>query len=431
MGDFKAFYCAGRVVTQRGDPYAAGPMSRCEALRAPRPLFVTKRSEVLPAPLPGYVIAAFVPLSLLPFPLACALWLAVLLAAVAAAVALFVRLGAGDVWVLWVALSLTLLSVCIPVGELPPIALFGIALCAWAARSRIPWALALGVALTFTEPQIGAAVFVAACALGRRYAIPAIAAAVVLGVLSFAVLGLAGNVEYLRVVLPAHLLSELPSVLQYSLSWVLYRIGATPSIAVLGGRICWIVMLGVAFLYARSAFARSRPEVAFLAAPAFAVVGGPFLHLDHIALAIPAAMWLSTQRPSPVRVAAAVSLAVPVLYVFSIVRFFAVVPFVSGWIGAATTRETIGGLRVALVAVIVLSIIGAIAVAAGTGSIAVAPLVPLPASLPQASWAAYIGKHLVMNGWSIWLVKAPIWFGVVATAAALVQAARRAPAPVL
>ncbi len=430
MGDFKAFYCAGRVVAQRRDPYATPPISQCESIPAPKALFVTKPGEVLPAPLPSYAVAAFVPLGILPFTLACVIWLLVLAGAIALSVWLFARAGVGDAWNLALALSLTLVAVCLPVGELPPIALLGIALAVWSARAGRPWTFAFGLALIFTEPQIGIAALVASCALGRRFAVPALATAAALGSIGLATLGVAGNLEYFRVVLPAHLLSELPSVLQYSLSWILYQAGVAPGPAILAGRISWIVMLGVTYLFARSRFARERPEIALLAAPAFAVVGGPFLHLDHIALAIPAAMWLATQRPSPLRIAAVLGLAIPVLYVFSIFRLSALVPFLSGWIGTARRREATSGLRAALAVIVVLALIAGIAVRTGTGSIQIPPVQPLPASLPQAAWAQYIGKHFVMTGWVIWLVKAPMWLAILCTAGRfLARAAHAEQAP--
>jgi hypothetical protein len=430
MGDFKAFYCAGAALLRHQDPYATAPMVQCESIAAPSPLFVTTRDEVLPAPLPGYAVAAFVPFALLSFPIASLVWLALLCAALAGAIALLSRIGVARADVLVVSLAIITVAICFPVGELPPIALFGIALAAWAAHEERSWLLGLGVALAFFEPQIGLALLVASVALGRRFALPAIAAAAVLGVVSVVAVGVAGNLEYFRVVLPAHLISELPSVLQYSLSWILYRVGVAPGPALLIGRISWIAMLGVTYWFARSRFARNMPCAVFLAAPAFAVVGGPFLHLDHIALAIPAALWLAStvQEPRWLRIGAVVALSLPVLYVFSITRLLPLVPFVAAWLGGACSGRAIVGLRTALLAVIVLVIIGSITVATGTGTMQITPVQPLPADLPQASWAAYIGKTFVMTAWSIWLVKAPVWLGILATAAALV-ATSRAPEP--
>ncbi len=424
MGDFKAFYCSAQVILEREDPYAAAPMARCEAAKAPAPLIVTKSGEIIPAPLPGYVIAAFVPLALLPFAVASMLWFLILVAATILAIALLAKLDMGDPWSITIALAIVVVALCFPVGELPPIALLGIALAAWSAKNDRPVLLGIGVALAFCEPQIGAAAALGAIALQRRFALPAILAVVVLGIVSLAAIGISGNLEYVRVVLPAHLISELPSVLQYSLSWVLYRLGMAVGPALLLGRLSWIGMLGVTIWFARSAFARRHPESVLLAAPAFSVVGGPFLHLDHVALAIPAALWLASAKPSWLRTTAIVALAVPLLYVFSILRMFALLPFVAAWLGSTYGGGAIAGLRTALGAIAVAAVVAVATIATGTGAMVVSSVQPLSSALPQASWAQFVGAHFVMTSWTIWLVKAPVWIGIVATAAQLVAAAR-------
>lgn len=427
MGDFKAFYCSARVLLQHEDPYAAAPMAACQAQPAPAPLLVTKPGEVLPAPLPGYVIAAFVPLAWLPFAVASALWFALLVVATIASIVLLSRIGIGDPWSIALALAMIVAGISFPVGELPPIAFLGIALAAWAAKRGRPWLLGVGVVLSFCEPQIGLGAALAAIALGRRYAIPAIAAAVALGILSFSALGIAGNVEYFRLILPAHLLSELPSVLQYSLSWALYRLGMAAAPALLFGRLSWLVMLGVTIWFARSSLARQRPEVALLAAPAFAVVGGPFLHLDHAALAVPAALWLASEKYSWLRTAAAIALCLPLLYIFSITRSLVLIPFFAAWLASVYKGGAIAGLRAALAAVVLTALVAIASIAAGTGLHAIAPVQALPPSIAQASWSQYVAAHYVMTGWVLWLVKAPTWFGILATAVGLAASALRPP----
>ena len=403
MGDFKAFYCSAKVTLAREDPYSAAPLARCEAIGAPAPLFVTNFPQVLPAPLPGYAIAAFVPFALLPFPAACVAWLVALLAATIAAIMLLSRTGLGDPWDLAIALTLLVVATSFPMGELPPVALFGIALCAWAVKHDRVWLVGIGIALSLFEPQIGAAVALCAIALGRRFAVAAVAALLALGVLSIAAVGIAGDLEYLRVVVPAHVLAELPSVLQYSLSWALFRLGMAPPLAMLLGRLSWVAMLCVSVWFARSPLARRRPEAALLAAPAFAVV---------------------SERAQWLRTAALIALCVPLLYVFSIIRLAAMLPLFAAWLGGAYGRSAIAGLRAALAAIVIAAGIAAIAVAAGTGSAAIAPLQTLPSTLPQASWSAFVAAHYAMTGWSVWLVKAPMCFGILATAAGLVAAAR-------
>jgi hypothetical protein len=427
MGDFKAFYCAGYTLAHHQNPYAAVPLSQCEALAAPKPLFVAQRGQILPAPLPGYAIAAFVPFSILPFPAASALWLLLLIAATAGAIALFQRASIASADLLGVTLALILVAVCFPVGELPPIALLGVALATWSASHYgRPWMTVCGIALAFCEPQVGAALFVTALALGRRFALPTLAAVSFLAVVSLLAVGVGGNIEYLRIVVPAHVASELPSVLQYSLSAVFYQLGVPASGAIMAGRLSWFVMLGVAFIFARSKHVRSRPKLAFLAVPAFVAVGGPFLHLDHIALAIPAALWVASNAEIPVwfRVGVVAALALPVLYVFSIIQLAVLVPFIAAWIGREISKEPIGGLRTVVVVVVTMLALGILSIFTGTGSIQALPATAIPKSIAQASWARYIADQHVMTSWSVWLVKAPIWCGILATAGAILKMAR-------
>ena len=429
MGDFKAFYCAGRVRLEGQNPYDAAPIAACEQAPAPAPLFVIARGEVLPAPLPGYLVAAFVPFGALPFAFAVALWLVLLFAAFAGAVALLRRLQVGDPWTLLVAFSIALMGLCVPVGELPPIALFGIALAAFGAMRDRPGLLGCGVAIAMCEPQIGIAVAIACAALSRRFAIAAGVALGGLALLSFATLGIGGNVAYVRDVLPAHVLSELPSVLQYGLSWVLYGLGVPSGPAVTLGRLQWIVMLAVALFVARSPFGRRNPAFAVLAAPAIVVVGGPFLHLDHIALALPAALWLCArrERARAWNLAAAICLALPLLFIFALTTLLAWIPIVAAWLGMAYTRRGIVALRAAAAALVVMVAIALATLKTGLGSETLPQLQGLSASLAQTPWSAYVRSHLVYTAWTIWLVKAPTWFGVLATAAALLGAAVATP----
>jgi hypothetical protein len=66
LGDFRAFYCAGSVASQHLDPYTVAPLEACEAPLGLRSFFSGTPAAVLPAPLPGYLIAFFAIFSLIP-----------------------------------------------------------------------------------------------------------------------------------------------------------------------------------------------------------------------------------------------------------------------------------------------------------------------------------------------------------------------------
>ncbi len=416
MDDFKAFYCSGRVLLARVVWVGALPMARCEASPAPAPLFVARRGFVLPAPLPGYAIAAFATLAWLPFGTAAALWIVAMFLATAAAVLLLERLGVGERWSILVALGVVLVTISWSVGELPPFALLGIALAATGARDRRPALVGAGVALSMLEPQVGIAVAVAAAGLSLRYAIASGAALAVLAVVSVSALGVVENIAYVREILPAHMLSELPAYFQYGLPWALDRLGVSAGPALLAGRLFWIAMLGVAFWFSRTALPREKPEAALLAAPVFALAGSPFLHLDHIALAVPGALWLAWQRPSWLRTAAVVALALPLFQVFLARGTLVLVPIVALWLGTVYGRSLFHGLVTALGAIAVSALAAVAFLVTGFG-FSTTPMFGLPSTIAQTPWASFVATHYVLSSWGVWFAKSPIWFGILATAA--------------
>src|SRR5271165_2669182 len=81
MGDFRAFYCAARVASTGANPYHTEPLRSCELSTGRMPFFQRNPGVTIPAPLPGYAVAAMIPLSLLPFAFAATLWAILLLLA--------------------------------------------------------------------------------------------------------------------------------------------------------------------------------------------------------------------------------------------------------------------------------------------------------------------------------------------------------------
>ena len=96
LGDFKAFYCAGSVVAHHQDPYVAQPLGTCEATRNLPWMKSHMPTGALPAPLPGYEIALFIPFALLPLPIASAVWFLVSAAALIVGIVLLARAGVAS-----------------------------------------------------------------------------------------------------------------------------------------------------------------------------------------------------------------------------------------------------------------------------------------------------------------------------------------------
>jgi hypothetical protein len=116
LGDFGAFYCGARAVSHGADPYYTEPLRTCEHSVVPGLIHERNTRLTIPSPLPGYTLAAFVPLSLLPFTAAAAAWLTVLLLAWLTCIATVVRF-AGCSWkTVLAASSLSLGATAIPLG---------------------------------------------------------------------------------------------------------------------------------------------------------------------------------------------------------------------------------------------------------------------------------------------------------------------------
>src|SRR6266700_3322813 len=84
LRDFSAFYCAGQTIGRHADPYRNEPLGKCER-SADRPNFLERAPAYLavPAPLPGYALAPFALLALLPYGAAACAWTLILLASFA------------------------------------------------------------------------------------------------------------------------------------------------------------------------------------------------------------------------------------------------------------------------------------------------------------------------------------------------------------
>jgi hypothetical protein len=435
MGDFKTFYCAARVVLEHENPYNAVPLGQCELLSVPRPLYLPKPGLVLPAPLPGYAIAGFLPFASMPFVVAVLAWFVALSAATVAAIVILARMGAGDVWTIAVALAVPVVAISFVLGQVVPIAIFGVTLAAYAARRGATFAstamLGCGLLLAFIEPQVGVAVALASALLARRFAAAAALVVGVLVVISLVTVGLRENVLYLREVLPAQLLAEVPVYFQYSASWIAAHLGASAAQAVALGRWQWIAMLGATAFIARSDLAKQHPEAAILGASAVAVTGGPYLHLQHVALALPAALWLASlkRRESKFSAAVVVALALPLLQFFliagrtPIVFVLAMFLFVAGWLGTVYGGSLRYGIAACAVSACAILVTAAVFMMTGFGLPSPVAGGSIPSQIPQASWAHFAAAHYSVSSAAVWLVKIPTWFGLAGTVACLVAVA--------
>ncbi|MBV8197745.1 MAG: DUF2029 domain-containing protein, partial [Candidatus Eremiobacteraeota bacterium] len=218
LGDFRAFYCAARVASFGHDPYRTQPLGTCESGIGPKIFFQKNPGVTIPAPLPGYAIAALTPLARLPFTAAAVVWVMLLLLAWIAGIYTLSRC-AGVAWEFGLAvLGLSLGTLSLPFGEVVPIAVGCTCIAAFFAWRGHWRAAAVAAAATMIEPHLGMPVCLGLFIFAPASRVTLSICAAVLAAMALLVLGPAANVEYFTSVLPSHALSELTRDTQYSLS---------------------------------------------------------------------------------------------------------------------------------------------------------------------------------------------------------------------
>jgi hypothetical protein len=369
----------------------------------------------LPAPFPGYAIALFIPLTILPFGVAAWIWCAVCVAATVACVVLTSRIaGIPLLPVMW-AFLLPALCFWIPYGEVMPVALAGVLFAAWMLQQGGYNAAAAGLAVAAVLPSLALAPWLSCILLVPRMRTPLIAAGVVLcGV--WAATGPALAVEYVAAVLPLHALAELPRLSQYSLSWLLRAAGADNALALRAGTLAFVVLLAAGIAAAAILGRKWREPAAILIVPlAAGVMGGTFVHGGEVVAALPLG-FLLLSRAASIRALSALGILAIALpwYVF---RFeFALVPaaiLAAGCI-AGSLRNPIWGMRAAAVVALAL---GAI-LFVQSHDVTVLPGASVPAALSSnlidasASWGREIWTNESAVTLSALLAKLPVWTGM-------------------
>ncbi|HEY6326494.1 MAG TPA: hypothetical protein VIW73_08310, partial [Candidatus Cybelea sp.] len=196
MGDFRAFYCAARVASRGGDPYHTEPLRTCETAIGPKEFFAKNAGVTIPAPLPGYAIAALMPLGLLPFWLAASLWGALLALACVASIVTLARLADIEWGVGLGTFALSLVMLSLPFGEVVPLAVAAICLAAYCAWQGYLGGAAILAAAAMIEPHLGLPACIALAAWRPATRVPLLLAFAGLAVVSFGAIGAAANLEY-------------------------------------------------------------------------------------------------------------------------------------------------------------------------------------------------------------------------------------------
>ncbi len=431
MVDFRAYYCASLAQREHFDPYLVQPLHDCERA-TPGPYYRAPPTVTVPAPYPPYALALLYPLTLAPFGVATVLWWTFLAGALACAAGALARLTAQPPLVAWAGLALSAGLTSFASGNVMPVALAALIVAALGmVRGRFVLAAA-ATAVALIEPQIALPAALALFVASRRIRVPLALAVGALAAVAWVTVGYLQTLSYLTAVLPAHALSEVSRDNQYSLSTVLAALGVPEASAVLGGSICYAIMVALGVLVAVR-LARRYDDLGFLVLvpPAFALLGGSFVHTEAIAAAVPACLLLGVRAPAYRNwiFATLIVLAVPWMLATSAAMFLAPL-FPVAYLAYAFWRQRTVALGAALVSFAAIAALFMLAsgmpphsFTIGQGHATIDP------HLAEFSWRQFVLGN-VTNAPVTWLLRLPSWAGLVAFDVAAIVLALRTPMPV-
>lgn len=414
--DFQAFYCAGAAVHAHADPYRTHPLGDCEHLHTDGTYAALPRGVALPAPQPGYDMAAFAVISALPFDRAKALWGALIAMAIAVAIACTVWATGLPLGIVIAAFIISLVMPALAFGEL--FAFFAAAVCAamyFASRER--WAAAgVCAALSLVEPHLGLPVCIA-LAVWKPQARAALGlSAVALGAIAIATLGTAQALEYVTRVLPLHALAEISSDAQLSLSAVLHAAGVPDALAVQLGTLSYALAALAGIVLSKMLASRLRSGAFLVAVPAaFAIIGGTFIHVTEFFAAIPLALLLIARDPSrKIATTALVLLAIPWYTAvepgnaLALALLGAIAAFYLVW--RRENQKLPAACAAATLTLAVLLVAPHFPVGHAPGTLAPTPIAG--DAYPQASWQAWNYRTLSTGDTVVWVLRAFSWAGL-------------------
>ncbi len=421
LGDFRAFYCGGSTVLHGANPYTAGPLLHCEQVPQPFGLHTARDQVDLPAPFPGYALALFAILALLPYPLAAATWFVLLLASTALACAFTARLTDRPPYAVLTLLAVAFSVAVIPYGELAPVIFAALTAAVLALRRGLGAPLIAALAVVALLPHVALPVFLALFIWNRAARLPVAVLCAALAAIDLTIGGPQLAISYFTRVLPNHAASEIGFVTQYSMTWFAQGLGAPDRVALAAGNLSYLVsvVLGV-WLAGAAARKFADPAFLLLIPAALAVTFGSFIHYSEITLAFPAALLLLTRTRGVAQNFAAAALVLVALPWQSIVTQPAlVIPVVAGTIaiGLLVLRGSAqSSLRLGLGAALFCSLVVVVAWHLGPQTSPHATQASFDPLLAEASWARHISDETSSAGLVWWIPKLPTWIGLVSLA---------------
>jgi len=431
--DFQAFWCGGKVLLAHANPYFNQPLHACEVASSPE-FFTHYPNLTIPDPLPAYAIALFSPLASLPFSIARVIWWILLMVCAYFSGRGIARITGMSLVTAYAASAVAILAPALILGSLAPLP---IALTIWGAVTlrRKKWtAAAILLGFAMIEPHVVLPVCATAFIFVPLMRLRLLIAGLLAGAVMLLAVGPHVALSYFTVILPTHAASETNSIGQYSLSAILYHVGVPARVALEAGSVqyacfalCGLVIAGRLY--------RKSGELAWivLVPAAFAVIGGAFIHLDEVAMAVPLACLVAMRRPGTAPTIALVLLALPFESLVNWAPWTIPAALAGGWLllraGAAPKVIVASGLLLLVAVGAIVLTPSLIVTSQPAAAHTVATVHPGPNGNASLAWASVNARYRISPLW--WpeklLTFVPlgmlVWFALVE--AGLVPAAHR------
>ncbi|MDB5069509.1 MAG: hypothetical protein JWM87_620 [Candidatus Eremiobacteraeota bacterium] len=286
--DFGVFWCGGRAALDGASPYLFEPLRSCEHQHGAGTFNVVP-NFVMPFVLPPFDIAPFAQLARMPYGIAAWFFTVSSGLALVAGIALVAKSCRVPATLAAAGLSVSVGLPSLWLGQIVPLELLALSATAYALVRRWDGAAGAFAVLCLLEPHVGAFVVISVAVLVPRARLALVCGSAVLAYLSVRAANVAPLSVYIAV-LAEHARAEAGSYGQYSLTSVLTYLRAPLNVATALGVVSSVVMLGAGLVLSR-AFEPRGVRAAVVYIPAMcAVIGGTFVHLTQIALAVPAAL---------------------------------------------------------------------------------------------------------------------------------------------
>jgi hypothetical protein len=287
MEDVTAFVCGAQVVRDHGNPYLAKPMHACEVARFAEIHKPALGNVTTPSPLPLYAYVPVIPFTYLPEKFTVVAWSAVLLACVTGSCFMLSRLTGYPILLSFLVLFIPDVFLALALGQIVPMILCALLGAIILLKSGKIFSASASALFTMIEPNIGLPVCLALFLIEKRARLPLICGAFVLAGISLLLGPPALHLQYLTQVLPAHAASEVQNDEQLSLTHFAWLLGIGQSLALKIGSLSYAAGLIAGCFAAIRLHAQSRlKDLALLAAPSLALIGGTYAHVQQYSIII-------------------------------------------------------------------------------------------------------------------------------------------------